>query len=575
MFIVEGKLPPDYTSDDVENMIRDEAPRAVRRMLSAGFSWRYKRLSLDARTGRPLHYALQVEVYLKNEQLPPKNVIEWPTKFPAVGKLVGNSESGAKQSNTSMEHPIVVGLGPAGIFAALYLARAGFKPIVIEQGKPAYDRLDDVHEFWQTGHLNPFSNVQFGEGGAGTFSDGKLHTGIKSPWIKTVLQTFVAAGADDEILYSSHPHIGTDRLPEVITNVRKMIETMGGEVRFNAVFERLIVEDNRVCGIIYHDAITGRQTHLAGSEVVLAIGHSSRETYFNLAEQNVPMQAKPMAIGVRIEHPQELIDFSQYKSNYEKYKDVLPPSPYKLTCRVPNGRAVYSFCMCPGGEVIAAASQSGEVVTNGMSNSRRDGYYANSALLVNVTPTDYQSFVEEHGENISDAVLKKWAERVKCYPELAGIFMQEYLEHACFERGGRTYAAPVMLLKDFMPKNLKLSLSKKTFEDQGETYRPGVKYVDFISILPKYIITALQYGITSFAQKILNFDYPLARLYAVESRSSSPVRLNRDENRESSLAGLYPVGEGAGYAGGITSAAVDGLRSAEEIVRRKNEGKRG
>ena len=435
--------------------------------------------------------------------------------------------------------PVVVGAGPAGLFAALTLARAGANPILVERGKPVEARVADVDAMRERGVLDPESNVQFGEGGAGAFSDGKLTTGIKSPWQRTVLETFVRHGAPEEILYLQKPHIGTDRLRSVVASMRGEIISLGGQVWFSTKLTGLILRGSRVEGArLRRD---GADTELLTDTVLLAIGHSARDTLQALFTQGVTMVQKPFAIGVRIEHPQALINRSQYGAFAEH--PALGAAPYKLAVRTPDGRGAYTFCMCPGGEVIPAASQPGGLVVNGMSYHARDGRNANAALLVGVRPED---FGDDH--------------------PLAGCVWQRGLEQAAFRLGGGDFHAPVQRVEDFLAGRATRALGEVT-----PTYRPGVTPCDLRAFLPGFVAENLALGIRQMDHQLHGFAHPDAVMTGVETRSSSPVRLPRGETMMAALDGLFPVGEGAGYAGGIVSAAVDGINAAYAALERSRE----
>ncbi len=430
--------------------------------------------------------------------------------------------------------PVIVGFGPAGIFAALILAQMGFKPLVLERGKKVRDRTKDTWDLWRRHELHPESNVQFGEGGAGTFSDGKLYTQIRDPRHlgRKVLTEFVKAGAPEEILYVSKPHIGTFRLVSMVEKMRAEIEALGGEIRFEARVEDLHIEDGHVRGVILANGEEIRADH-----VILALGHSARDTFAMLHRRGVFMEAKPFAIGFRIEHPQSLIDRARHGSHAGH--PLLGAADYKLVHHAKNGRAVYSFCMCPGGQVVAATSEPGCVVTNGMSQYSRAERNANSGLVVDVSPADF------HGEG-----------------PLAGIEFQRRWEHRAFELGGGNYAAPGQRVGDF--------LAGRPSDHLGAvvpSYQPGVKPTDLATALPDFAITAIREAIPAFDKQIRGFAMEDALLTGVETRTSSPLRLTRGKDCQSlNVKGLFPAGEGAGYAGGILSAAVDGIEVAEALA---------
>lgn len=436
--------------------------------------------------------------------------------------------------------PIIVGAGPAGIFAALTLAAYGYKPLVLERGRDAETRNADVERFWQEGNFSPVSNVQFGEGGAGTFSDGKLTTRTHDPRIRRVLEAFVEAGAPEEILYLHKPHIGTDILRQVVQNLRRELINRGGQIRFEAQVTDVIIEKGKVTGVIVNGT-----AEIRGQAVILATGHSARDIYRLLHKKGAELQAKPLAVGVRVEHPQELIDTAQYGKFAGHAK--LGAADYQLVYKNEElSRAAFSFCMCPGGWVVAAASEEGGVVTNGMSNYRRDSGVANSALVVSVSPKDYPG-----------------------NDPLAGIRFQEEMEHKAYTLGGRDYKAPAQSVGDFLTGKATTDI-----EDlQLSTYNPGVKPGDLHECLPGYVSTMLEEGLADFGRKIKNFDMPKAVLTGVETRTSAPVRIIRGEDFQSpGIEGLFPCGEGAGYAGGITSAAVDGIRTAEAVITKHMKG---
>ncbi|OGO77940.1 MAG: hypothetical protein A2Y23_04295 [Clostridiales bacterium GWB2_37_7] len=432
-----------------------------------------------------------------------------------------------------IQRPIIIGSGPAGLFCGLMLAERGYKPLIFERGKDVDSRSKDIDLFWKGGVFNEESNVQFGEGGAGTFSDGKLTTRIKDNRCDFVLQRFVEAGAPEEILYLNKPHIGTDILKTVVKNLRSKIIELGGEVRFCAKVTDVITENNKAVGVVINE-----EESIFSNVILAALGHSARDTYKMIFERGVRIVPKPFSIGVRIEHPQSMIDEAQYGKHAGH--TALGAADYILTYRSETtGRSAYSFCMCPGGTVVAAASEAGMIVTNGMSEFARDKQNANSALVVSVSPEDFGS----------------------THP-LAGVEYQRTWERKAFEAGGRNYNAPVQLVGDFLSGNASSKLG-----EINPSYMPGIKLTDMQLCLPDYVTITLKEALREFDRKIKGYARQDALMTGVETRTSAPIRILRKENMESeNIDNFYPIGEGAGYAGGIISAAVDGIKAAEKII---------
>ena len=504
---------------------------------------RIVRRSVDARKKPELYFNYILDITVRNQQAvyrrcDKRQVVmcqETRYKFPV-------------ENYSGTEQPVIIGAGPAGLFCTLMLARAGFKPILLERGKKVEDRVKDVNKFWDTGILNQESNVQFGEGGAGTFSDGKLNTLVKDKYGRgrAVLELFVEAGAPKEILFDHKPHIGTDALQSVVSNLRYEIQRAGGTIRFQAKVTDFQICDGKIGGVIIND-----EEELKASYVILAPGHSARDTMKMLYERHLVLEAKPFAVGMRVEHPQELINLSQYGS---KSNSILGSAPYKLTAKTSCGRGVYSFCMCPGGYVVNASSEKVRLAVNGMSYSGRDGQNANSAIIVSVSPEDYGS----------------------SHP-LAGIEFQRRLEEKAYELAEGKI--PVERYGDYKRAVLTKGIEAGDLIDQkeavggpeiSENFAPSIKgeweYAPVHEILPQEIAQAFVEGMEQFGKVIKGFRDGNVLVEGIESRTSSPVRIVRDDYLQSSVRGLYPCGEGAGYAGGIMSAAMDGIRVAEAVA---------
>ncbi len=530
------KLPVDCR--DEMTALQKKAARLLRAEPSEILSLSLVRRSIDARQKPELYRVYTVDVRVadetgvlkrcgkRNGQI--QSVEEKPYCFPSIANI------------PSGDRPIIVGTGPAGLFCGYMLARAGLRPILLERGKEVHKRLADVERFWQEGVLDPASNVQFGEGGAGTFSDGKLTTTVKDPAgrMREVLRIFVEAGAPEEILYEAKPHLGTEILTDVVVHLRKKIEGWGGEVRFQSQVTGLLTEDRRIAGVEVNGA------PLRSSAVVLAIGHSARDTFQMLADAAVPMETKAFAVGLRIEHPREMIDRLQYGNA----GIALPAAAYKVTAKTASGRGVYSFCMCPGGYVVNASSEPGRTAVNGMSYSRRDGANSNSAMIVTVSPEDYG------GEG-----------------PLAGIAFQRGLEEHAYRVGkGDVPVERYGDFRDFVGGTGGILPNEGRLRVCCPDFAPAVKgrwrYAPVHEILPDFLNVALVEGIDLIGHKMPGFADPEALLSGVESRTSSPVRILRDQTGQSAVRGLYPCGEGAGYAGGITSAAMDGILIAEKVA---------
>ncbi len=494
--------------------------------------WHISKKSIDARKKDDVHYTYSIDMCIKNEEKYLKNK--------DISLIKNLSQPQFELNLNKSVRPVIVGAGPSGLFAALTFVKYGYKPIVIEQGEQVENRKKTVDNFINNGILNTNSNVQFGEGGAGTFSDGKLTSGINSPYCKTVLEEFVKFGAPEQILYLTKPHIGTDNLVNIIKNIRNYIIAQGGTFLFNTKFIDLETTNSSVSKVIVNHLDTDATEKIDANVVILAIGHSSRDTFKKVYEKGLLLEPKNFSVGVRIEHLQSEINKAQY-GTLTKLK--LPSADYKLAYHDPSGRSCYTFCMCPGGTVMPSSSEEKTIVTNGMSYFARNGRNANSAVLVNVTPEDFKD----------------------CKNPLSGIDFQKDLEEKAFILGGSNYFAPIQRFEDF-DKNI-----KSTFIGTVEpSYKPGVTLSNLNDIMPEFVSTTLKDGIKFFDTRLHGFANPDSILTGMETRSSSPVRILRDENLVSNIRGIYPCGEGAGYAGGIMSAAVDGIKCAISAIARKN-----
>ncbi len=495
----------------------------------------------------------------KNSHIQPTPDMTWHAPAHAPGDWGTNTG----------ERPVVVGFGPCGIFAALVLAQMGFKPIVIERGTPMRQRTKDTWGLWRKKILNVESNVQFGEGGAGTFSDGKLYSQIKDPRHlgRKVMNEFVRFGAPEEILFAAHPHIGTFKLVKVVEGLREEIIRLGGEVRFEQRVVDVEYDDQRqMQALRIHNHATDVTYTLPARQVVMALGHSARDTFTMLHRHAVAMEAKPFSVGVRIEHPQGVIDRARWGRHAGH--PLLGAADYKLVHHAENGRAVYSFCMCPGGTVVAATSEAGRVVTNGMSQYSRAERNANAGIVVGIDPSDYPTdpaaFEAELGQELGNSVRHTTHDAPGGYHPLAGLVLQRQLEAHAYTLGGSSYEAPAQLVGDFVADRASTSLGSVE-----PSYKPGVKMVSLNSALPSYAITAMREALPVFGQKIKGFDMHDAVMTGVETRTSSPLRIAREDDslQSPTLFGLYPAGEGAGYAGGILSAGVDGIKVGEAVAR--------
>ncbi len=521
------KLPLDHESDD----IKKAAAKALKINENRITDWSIFRMSVDSRKKPDIFFSYSVDLNVSGDE--EKILINIPSNK-ASQVSVYNYEMPENRRKSTFR-PVVVGFGPSGMFSSLLLAKAGLKPIVIERGQDFDSRKKSVDEFWKQRKLNTESNVQFGEGGAGSFSDGKLNTGIKDARCRQVYLDLAEHGAPKEILVSAKPHIGTDKLGTVVKNIRKKVIELGGDVIFNAKLTDIFIANGFVQGISYEK--DGKTVDVETDTVLLCIGHSARDTVELLYKKGVKMIQKPFSVGARIEHPQELINKAQYGSAYKNPK--LPVADYKMACHPPHGRGAYTFCMCPGGTVVCASSEEGGVVTNGMSEYLRDGENANAALLVGIEP---ELFPSEH--------------------VLSGMYLQREMEQKAFELGGSTYSAPAQLVGDF----LKNTTSKK-LGTVKPTIPTGVVMGDIRQVLPEKVTDTMASAIVKMDNMLHGFALDDAVLTAPETRSSSPVRIVRDEFFQTNIRGLFPCGEGAGYAGGIVSAGVDGMRAAEAVLK--------
>lgn len=513
--------------DEGQDVIPSRIARKLRINIQDILQWRIYKESIDARKRQMIYFVYTVDVSLKDESyvISKANSAEVSYAPDMIYEYVVPGKKCLK------ERPVIVGTGPAGLFAGLLLARMGYQPLLLERGDDVETRSEKIRSFWERGELDTQSNVQFGEGGAGTFSDGKLTTLIKDKRCRRVLEDMVQAGAPPDILYSYKPHIGTDILQKVVINLRQMIKDAGGEVLFRSQVTGLDIQNGSIKGV----EVNGFQ-RISCQALILAIGHSARDTMEHLYEKGIELVPKAFSIGVRIEHPQDLINKAQYKDFAGHPR--LGAADYKLAYHSSTGRSAYTFCMCPGGMVVAAASEAGHLVTNGMSYHSRGGENANSALLVGVVPEDFNS----------------------SHP-LAGIEFQRKWEKAAFLLGGGSYRAPVQRVVDFLTDRYGASLG-----NVQPTYPRGVISANLTQCLPSFVVDTLREALVDFNRKIRGFTRDDALITGVETRSSSPIRIIRQDDYEASISGVFPAGEGAGYAGGIISAAVDGLRVAEALV---------
>lgn len=526
--IQQLKLPVSHTKEELEQKLLKELKLSPEKLIS----YELRKQSIDARK-KPIQYVYTIDVQVKEED----RVLKRARNSKASRAEVHTYQLPKPGSRPLNHRPVIIGSGPAGLFCGLMLAKAGYCPVILERGKPAQERKNSVELFWNTGQLDVRSNVQFGEGGAGTFSDGKLNTLVKDTKgrNRVVLEAFVEAGAPEEILWQNKPHLGTDVLIGIVENIRCQIEALGGQVCFESQMTDLTLKEGRIQRIQVMEGQRGKERtyELETNILILAPGHSARDTFLMLKEKGIPMEAKAFAVGVRVEHPQEMINLSQYGAEYPK---ELSAASYKLTRKASDGRGVYSFCMCPGGYVVNASSEERALAVNGMSYQARDGHNANSAIVVTVGPKDFK------GTDV-----------------LSGMEFQRRLEQAAYRAGeGKV---PVQLFGDYQKGVVSHSLGN---------VEPAIKgawtFGDVRSIFPEELAAALEEGILGCEQILAGFARGDALLSGVESRTSSPVKIPRNQEMESAIGGLYPCGEGAGYAGGITSAAMDGVKTAEAVI---------
>jgi uncharacterized FAD-dependent dehydrogenase len=531
--ITEIKLPLEHESSDIQAAIIKKLGINTADLLDYSI---FKR-GVDARKANAILLAYTVDVTVQGEA----KILAKLRKDPHVKVAPDTSYHFVAQAPSGLKNrPIIIGLGPSGLFAALILAQSGFKPLVLERGKAVRERTKDTFNFWRKSKLNTESNVQFGEGGAGTFSDGKLYSQIKDPkhYGRKVLNEFVIAGAPEEILYVSHPHIGTFRLVSMVEKMRETIIALGGEIRFESRVDDIEIALNAEGQNQVQAVVLQNGQRIATNHLVLAVGHSARDTFEMIYKRGIYIEAKPFSIGFRIEHPQSLIDSARHGPNAQH--PILGAADYKLVHHASNGRSVYSFCMCPGGTVVASASEANCVVTNGMSQYSRNERNANAGIVVGITPN-----VDFPGH------------------PLAGMELQRKWEHQAFLLGGSTYQAPGQLIGDFL-----VNKPSTQFGEVIPSYTPSVHLTNLDNALPEYVISAIREAIPQFAKQIKGFDLPDGILTGVETRTSSPIRIKRNDDDLQSIntKGLYPTGEGAGYAGGILSAGVDGIRVAEAVA---------